>query len=147
MSNNGDSGAPAGAESPDGLEALDMVSGRAEAAISHLTEGCDASAVFSTPETIGDRTYITASTVQKMGGFGFGGGGGVGGEYGTGTTPGTGGGGGAGGGGNSEGRPVAIIEIGPDGVQIKPVLDFTKIGLTAIAAALTILKLIKRAGR
>lgn len=146
MSNNGDSGTSSGLDSPDGLEALDMVSGRAEAAIAHLTEGCDASAVFSPPETVGDRTYITASTIQKMGGFGFGGGGGIGGEYGTGTTPGTGG-GGAGGGGNSEGRPVAVIEIGPDGVQIKPVLDFTKIGLAGIAAVLTILKLMKRASR
>lgn len=124
-----------------------MVSGRAEAAIAHLTEGCDASAVFGTPETVGDRTYITASTVQKMGGFGFGGGGGVGGEYGTDSTPGTGGGGGAGGGGNSEGRPVAIIEIGPEGVQVKPVLDFTKIGLAAIAAVLTVLKLVKRSSK
>lgn len=143
MSNNGDSGSPSDIDSQTGLEALDMVSHRAEAAIAHLTEGCDASAVFGAPKTVGDRTYITASTMQKMGGFGFGGGGGVG----DGATPGTGGGGGAGGGGNSEGRPVAVIEIGPDGVLIKPVLDFTKIGLAGIAAALTILKLMKRAGR
>lgn len=147
MNNSVDSETSSNTEIQDGLAALDMVSQRAETAIAHLTEGCDASAVFSSPETVGDRTYITASAVQKMGGFGFGGGGGGGGEYGTGSTSSTGRGGGAGGGGSSEGRPVAIIEIGPDGVQIKPVLDFTKIGLTAIAAALTILKLISRASK
>jgi hypothetical protein len=32
------------------------------------------------------------------------------------------------------GRPVAAIVIGPDGVEVKPVLDVTKISLTALAA-------------
>ena len=31
------------------------------------------------------------------------------------------------------GRPVATIVIGPDGVEVKPVLDVTKISLTALA--------------
>jgi len=46
------------------------------------------------------------------------------------------------------GRPVAAIVIGPDGVQVKPVLDMTKIGLTALGAwsavALLAVKLAKR---
>jgi hypothetical protein len=48
--------------------------------------------------------------------------------------PSEGAGGGGGGGGGSMGRPVAAIVIGPDGVEVKPVLDVTKISLTALAA-------------
>jgi hypothetical protein len=33
---------------------------------------------------------------------------------------------------------VAVIEAGPDGVRIRPVIDFTRVGLTVIAAALAI---------
>ena len=51
---------------------------------------------------------------------------------------------GGGGGGYAAGRPVAVIEVGPQGVRVKPVLDFTKIGLTLIAAALTIWKATRR---
>ena len=36
-------------------------------------------------------------------------------------------GGGGGGGGGS--RPVAVISVGPEGVEIKPVFDWTKLGL------------------
>ena len=45
-----------------------------------------------------------------------------------------GGGGGGGGGGGAMGRPVAVIVVGPDGVKVKPVLDMTKLALTAIGA-------------
>jgi uncharacterized spore protein YtfJ len=38
-------------------------------------------------------------------------------------------GGGGGGGGASAGRPVAVISIGPEGVQVEPVVDPTKIAL------------------
>ena len=40
-----------------------------------------------------------------------------------------GGGGGGGGGGYSSARPVAIITIGPNGVQVKPIIDPTKIAI------------------
>ncbi len=39
---------------------------------------------------------------------------------------------GGGGGGQTYARPVAVIIAGPDGVEIKPVLDMTKIGLAAL---------------
>lgn len=39
---------------------------------------------------------------------------------------------GGGGGGQTFARPVAVIVAGPDGVEIKPVLDLTKIGLAAL---------------
>jgi uncharacterized spore protein YtfJ len=43
-----------------------------------------------------------------------------------------GGGGGSGGGGGAGGRPVAVIVVGPDGVQVKPIFDVTKFGLAVL---------------
>ena len=42
------------------------------------------------------------------------------------------GGGGGGSGGTANGRPVAVISVGPQGVEIKPVVDMTKIGLALL---------------
>lgn len=55
------------------------------------------------------------------------------------------GGGGIGGGGGSNGRPVAIIIIGPDGVKVKPVFDLTKIALAGITAWATMLMMFRNA--
>jgi uncharacterized spore protein YtfJ len=85
-----------------------------------------ASAVYSEPVTAGAYTIITASEVAGGGGFGSA----------TGSIAGSGGGGGA------SGRPVAVIVVGPDGVQVKPIFDVTKIGLAVLttwAAMLTTL--------
>jgi uncharacterized spore protein YtfJ len=41
-------------------------------------------------------------------------------------------GGGGGGGGTSSGRPVAVISVGPDGVEVEPIVDVTKIGLALL---------------
>jgi len=93
-------------------------------------------AVYGEPVTVGEHTVITASEVNVGMGFGFGGGSGRGGrrqrvsedkpqdEEGE-----AGIGGGGGGGGASAGRPVAVISIGPEGVQVEPVVDPTKIAL------------------
>jgi uncharacterized spore protein YtfJ len=95
-------------------------------------------AVYGEPVTVGEYTVITASEVNVGMGFGFGLGGGSDrggrrqrvsedkpqdeeGEAGIG--------GGGGGGGASAGRPVAVISIGPEGVQVEPVVDPTKIAL------------------
>jgi uncharacterized spore protein YtfJ len=95
-------------------------------------------AVYSEPVTVGEHTVITASEVSVGMGFGYGIGGGPGqvgrrrrvgedeprderGEAGIG--------GGGGGGGASGARPVAVISIGPEGVQVEPVVDPTKIAL------------------
>ena len=43
-------------------------------------------------------------------------------------------GGGGGGGGGAMARPVAVIVMGPDGVRVKPVLDVTKLAVTALGA-------------
>jgi uncharacterized spore protein YtfJ len=80
--------------------------------------------VFAEPVRIGDRVVIPAASIEFSGGFGFGGDGNSN--------------GGGGGGGHQAGRPVAIIEAGPDGVRVKPVIDFTRVGLTLAAAALTV---------
>ena len=95
------------------------------------------SAVFSQPVTAGDYTVITAAEVSIGVGFGSGGGGGgpqpaekaaTDGEaqaqsenngYGI----------GAGGGGASTARPVAVITIGPSGVEVEPIVDPTKIAI------------------
>ena len=42
--------------------------------------------------------------------------------------------GGSGGGGGSSGRPVAVIVVGPDGVEVKPIFDVTKFGLAVLTA-------------
>lgn len=80
--------------------------------------------VFAEPVRVGERVVIPAASVEFSGGFGFGG-----------DTRSNGGGGG---GGHHAGRPVAIIEAGPDGVRVRPVIDFTRVGLTVLAAALTV---------
>ena len=135
-----------------------------------ILSSADSSKVFSEPVTIGSYTVITASEVASGGGFGSGMGLGVprrrhekarreavgvleGAAAGAsedaaaGVQEGAGGGGG--GGGGSMGRPVAAIVVGPEGVEVRPLLDVTKISLAALTAfgamaALTLRMLAKR---
>ena len=86
--------------------------------------------VYADPVRVGDRVVIPAASVEFVGGFGFGGDNRSN--------------GGGGGGGSHAGRPVAIIEAGPNGVRVKPVIDFTRVGLTLVAAALTIWRASRR---
>jgi uncharacterized spore protein YtfJ len=105
-----------------------------------------ASAVFSAPVTAGVYTVITASEVTAGGGFGSG----HGSEQGSDPAQPASGGGGSGGGGGASGRPVAVIVVGPDGVQVKPIFDVTKFGLavlTAWAAMLATALRLRRATR
>lgn len=83
-------------------------------------------AVFTPPQTVDGRTVILAADV--MCGLGFGSGGGHGPE-------GTGSGRGAGGGGGARSRPVAAIISSPEGIEIKPIVDATRIVLAAVATA------------
>jgi len=82
--------------------------------------------VFSEPIHVGDDLVITAVAWERAGGFGFGGGEGPTNESDNGR------GSGGGGGGASQGRPVAVIRITSSGVEVKPVIDFTKIGVTLL---------------
>lgn len=117
---------------------LETVGERSQALLERFVDGLTARQVFGEPERVGDRLVITAATIQRSGGYGFGAGGG---DDDDGAAGGDGGGGG--GGGHGEARPVAVIEVGPDGVRVQPVLDFTKIGMTVLAGVFAVW----RAGR
>ena len=93
--------------------------------------------VFSEPIQVGDDLVVTAVAWERAGGFGFGGG--------EGTNDGDSGhGGGGGGGGASQGRPVAVIRITPAGVEVKPVVDFTKIGLTLLLGVFGVWRVLRK---
>ena len=99
-------------------------------------------AVYGEPVTAEGYTVITASEVSVSMGFGYGIGGGTGTESAEGEDEpegengeARGFGGGGGGGGISTGRPVAVISIGPEGVQVEPIVDATKIALAVFTTA------------
>ena len=116
-------------------------------------------AVYSEPVTAEGYTVITASEVSVGMGFGYGIGGGSGEArrrkmgredepQDEGSEAGVGGGGC--GGGASMGRPVAAITISPEGVQVEPVVDVTKIGLaffTTIGSMFFMLSKMRKASR
>jgi uncharacterized spore protein YtfJ len=115
--------------------------------LERLLSAADSAKVFGPAVVSGDSTVITAAEVAAGGGFGSGMGFGLpAGRKGMpemvktdnpeGVPPGAGGGGG--GGGGSMGRPVAVITVRPDGIKVKPVLDLTKISLTAMAAVVSL---------
>jgi uncharacterized spore protein YtfJ len=94
--------------------------------------------LFSEPAQAGNDLIITASAWERAGGFGFGTGEGRG-EAGDGGS-----GEGGGGGGMSQGRPVAVIRVGREGVEVTPVIDFTKIGITMLLGAFGIWRALRR---
>jgi len=112
-------------------------------ALDRLLSSADSTKVFGQPVTSGQYTVITASEVASGGGFGSGMGFGLPRAHRSeaseepGTSAGNaleGAGGGGGGGGGSVGRPVAAIIVSPDGVQVKPLFDVTKVSLAALTA-------------
>lgn len=94
--------------------------------------------VFSPVTEKGDDLVFTASAWERAGGFGFGIGEGRGeaGDVGSGE--------GGGGGGVSQGRPVAVIRVGQDGVEVTPVIDFTKIGVTFLLGMIGVWRAMRR---
>jgi uncharacterized spore protein YtfJ len=118
------------------------------AILEKFVETARPASVFAAPLSAGDYTIITASEVYAGMGVGFGGGGGsapaapaepIGDQPpaeqpadeddNKGFDPGSGIGYGGGGGGVTMGRPVAAITIGPDGVNVEPIVDATKIAI------------------
>ena len=112
----------------------DDVSSKAVEALAAILGDATPRTVFSEPVTLGDDLVITAAAWERGGGFGFGGGGDneEGGGY------------GSGGGGGAQGRPVAVIRVGPDGIEVEPVIDITKFGITVLVAALGVWKALRR---
>lgn len=96
-------------------------------------------AVYGEPVSAAGRTVISASEVMVGMGVGFGFGGGSAPGDGPGTDEddagaGEGAGGGGGGGGGASGRPVAVISVSDEGVQVQPVVDVTKIAIAFFTA-------------
>jgi uncharacterized spore protein YtfJ len=81
------------------------------------------------PTSVGDRTVIPLIETFAQGGFGGGTGGAAQGD----------GGGGGGGGGTGRSRTVAVAVVGPEGVQIRPVVDVTGLALPAVGAIAALL--------
>lgn len=121
-------------------DVTDRAAARAVDALKAVFGEASPDTVFSTPERVGDDLIVTAVAWERAGGFGFGGGG----EVTNGETEGAGAGAGGGGGGTSQGRPVAVIRIGSDGVEVKPVIDFTKIGVTLLLGFIGVWRVLRR---
>jgi uncharacterized spore protein YtfJ len=102
--------------------------------ISAISETVNVDAVFGKPETAGDRVLIPVAEIA----YGFGVGAGVAPQgakspdeeeaAGPTSEPAVGAGGGAGG----RARPIAYIEIGPDGTKVESIMDEQKIALAGI---------------
>jgi uncharacterized spore protein YtfJ len=104
-------------------KALDLVQNTLE----NFYMTADVQAVYAEPIEHGDTLVIPTAEVMGLLGFGVGEGGGSGPEG-----QGQGMGGGGGGGGRTFSRPVAVIVVSPNGVEVKPVFDVTKIILAAL---------------
>ncbi|HLH23917.1 MAG TPA: spore germination protein GerW family protein [Chloroflexota bacterium] len=91
-----------------------------------------ADSAVGTPRNAGERTIIPLAEVYYGGGFGLGGGSGPASPEVSGS--GMGGGGGFGG----RVRPVAVVEVGPEGLRVRPVFDASAIGLALAAAGLAV---------
>jgi uncharacterized spore protein YtfJ len=120
-----------------------------ERTITRLTEVAGPTAVFGAPVERGDTTVIPCCRVSV--GLGFGGGGGTGparaeaaqGDPQTDQAQ-TAAGEGIGGGGGSQGRPVAAIILTPGSVQIRPIVDVTRVAFAGMATAVALALLIGR---
>jgi len=95
-------------------------------AVRESKESDDARLVFGHPIVQADRTVVPVARIRHAFGWGFGAGSGERTELGSGEGL------GGGRGGFSTARPVAIIEVGPDGAQVKPVPDVTRLALAAM---------------
>jgi uncharacterized spore protein YtfJ len=111
----------------------------ANALMERLIAAGNADAVFSPPVQQGEYTVITAAEARVAMGLGFGWGGASERDVeGEGSERQTGYGGGGGGGGATMTRPVAMIEIGPNGARVEPIIDPTKIVLAFVSMLISI---------
>lgn len=94
--------------------------------LTSIAERANAAACFGTATVVADRAVIPVAEIYYGLGFGWGGG--------TDAVKGAEGGGGGGGGG-SRSRAVAVIELWPGGVAVRPIHDYTAIWLAALTFA------------
>ena len=120
----------------EAIKASEKVQEKSNEVLDKLMAVAQADKAFGAPVVAGEYTVITAAEVTTGLGFGFGVG--AGSDKQPDEEPeeesANGGGGGGGGGGGSGSRPVAVISIGPNGVEIQPIVDVTKIGLAFLTA-------------
>ncbi|MDD5371636.1 MAG: spore germination protein GerW family protein [Anaerolineaceae bacterium] len=102
-----------------------------EQTVSEFLSVADVKKVYGEPVVSNGQTIIPAAEVLAGIGFGIGAGNGPTSDS---DDQASGSGGGGGGGGRTFARPVAVIIAGPQGVEIQPVFDITKIALTALTA-------------
>ena len=108
---------------------------KANELLERLADVGNPSSVFGQPVESGEYTVITASETRVGLGFGYGGGGGTDSSEEDDSGSGAAGFGvGGAGGGAAMARPVAIIEIGPNGARVEPIVDPTKIALAFFTA-------------
>ena len=126
-----------------GMDQLDKLgtiiggSARAEemaGAFANVTEGKGAVGAVT---TAGERSMVPLTETMLAGGYGGGGG--------LDQTENVGVGGGAG--GFARSRTVAVVEVAPDGVVVRPVVDKTAVTLAGIAAAIGLVNTLMRARR
>ena len=113
-----------------------------EETLEKFIQTADVNAVYGQPIQSGEMLIIPAAEV--LCGMGFGVGAGSGPEADGHPAP---GGGGGGGGGRTFSRPAAVILAGPQGVEVRPVVDITKIALAGITALGFMVSLISRMRR
>jgi uncharacterized spore protein YtfJ len=121
----------------DEVDVKEMASSMAEALTGLFGEAAPET-LFSNPAQVGEAQIITAVAWERFGGFGFGAGQGQGGAGDMGS------GAGGGGGGGSQGRPVAVIRLTAGGVEVTPVIDFTKIGVTILLGLVGVWSALRR---
>jgi uncharacterized spore protein YtfJ len=114
-----------------------------EETLDRFIQTADVKAVYGEPIQNGETTIIPAAEVLCGMGFGLGAGNGP--E--TAESPNPPGGAGGGGGGRTFSRPAAVVIINPSGVEIRPVLDITKIALAGITALGFMVSMIARMSR
>ncbi len=104
--------------------------------MSQFLSAANVDAVYGEPLHEGNTTIIPCAEILSVAGFGvgYGSGGQAQGDQGAQGAQGqqSGSGGGGGGGGRVLSRPVAVVEITPDGVNVKPIVDVTKLAIAGI---------------
>ncbi len=110
-------GQGAGAQQP-----VDAVNGT----MSQFLAAANVDAVYGEPLHEGNMTVVPCAEILSVAGFGIGQG--TGGQAGQAPQTGSGG----GGGGRVLSRPVAVVEITPDGVNVKPIVDVTKLAIAGM---------------